>query len=411
MGTTLKTMYKRAKLTSNDVCTISRGVNASGGNDANTRSWAKCSTYSNMYRDMMRKFRKRNKARANLEIYAQFVPSWDCIKCEPKEELVYFNVPHERYCHELEQADDVGSFLPVEGHPLVEVMTEWKENVNLDASEPAAALGLWGDTAVFADASVLLLLYNIVGVAVATERHWFCVIGKHQLCACGCHGRHTYQALFRVFAWSMRCLVTRVFPVCRDDDKTFEDSEFRGDSERHKAGKAKKPIRIAIGCVQKRGDWSWHKAVLNLVDWANREYSQMCYKCMAGTEGRPMTDFCLGAKWRTSLITHTDFLRHMCREGKWISNIFDIPGFRHKYITADLMHTGDIGIVPDSLGLPSPNRALSGIASQGFCFFNKKKKGLRCDHNSSTGWGVARGASKTDKNNPNGRNYVEQRWI
>ena len=53
------------------------------------------------------------------------------------------------------------------------------------------------------------------------QRQPYFVIRKARLCGCGCGGYHTLQALFEVFAWSLRQLLAGRSPGCRHDSSPW----------------------------------------------------------------------------------------------------------------------------------------------------------------------------------------------
>ena len=63
-----------------------------------------------------------------------------------------------------------------------------------------------------------------------------------------------------------------------------------------------------------------------------------------------MTDATLGANWRGTRMTHREFIRDMLLMGKALPELFNFPGWLLEYVMIDLMHTGDLGIIPVLLG-------------------------------------------------------------
>ena len=64
----------------------------------------------------------------------------------------------------------------------------------------------------------------------------------------------------------------------------------------------------------------------------------------------PSTDFSESALWRLTCLTHTAYLNHRFAHGSHVSALFQIPGFDLAYISVDLMHCVDLGVVQYSCG-------------------------------------------------------------
>ena len=80
--------------------------------------------------------------------------------------------------------------------------------------------------------SVLVGSLNMISaptVQKRCQRHLLFVVSKKKLCDCGCSGFCTYQAIFNVVAWSMRCLATASAPTARHDGSawTKDDKNHR----------------------------------------------------------------------------------------------------------------------------------------------------------------------------------------
>ena len=146
-----------------------------------------------------------------------------------------------------------------------QLIDAWAEKIGVESINdlPVIGVGVWGDTATYgARDSLAVLLFNILGMV---QRYWFCVFSKRFACACGCKGRHTFEAIFEVMKFPVECLRLGIHPHTRDDKTAFTASKYRGDARRAK--RAGQKLRVKGGCVQKRGDWAWHKQVLNMCGW------------------------------------------------------------------------------------------------------------------------------------------------
>jgi hypothetical protein len=76
-----------------------------------------------------------------------------------------------------------------------------------------------------------------------------------------------------------------------------------------------------------------------------------CFKCLANFSTLNFRDFFETALWKATLLTHDQFIASVVESGCYVSAIFDLPGFRHGMITADLMHCGDLGVLLYLLGI------------------------------------------------------------
>ena len=45
--------------------------------------------------------------------------------------------------------------------------------------------------------------------------HWFATAPEYKVCACGCHGRHTIDAMLGILSRSMRIMLGGVHPLAR----------------------------------------------------------------------------------------------------------------------------------------------------------------------------------------------------
>ena len=126
----------------------------------------------------------------------------------------------------------------------------------------------------------------------------------------------------------------------------FANSNLVGDKDRAKWARKKKKLRCRGGVVQNRSDWSWNKNVLGLMGWGGEgAEKRCCWKCLANFTHLPFTDFSAAAFWRNHLLTTVLFKQIILASGGHLSNLFGLPGFELAFITADLMHVADLGVV------------------------------------------------------------------
>ena len=101
-----------------------------------------------------------------------------------------------------------------------------------------------------------------------------------------------------------------------------------------------------------RGDWSWHKCALGMTGWGGEGPTRRCcFKCLANFGSLDFRDFYETALWRATLLTHLLFIADVLASGCYLSEIFNLPGFKHEFITGDLMHCGDLGVLLYLLGI------------------------------------------------------------
>ena len=72
---------------------------------------------------------------------------------------------------------------------------------------------------------------------------------------------------------------------------------------------------------------------------------RVCWKCFANCTTLPFTDPSIGALWRAHRMTHAVFMQLSMMQGTFMSELFNIPGFKYEFIAGDLMHSGDLGIL------------------------------------------------------------------
>ena len=84
------------------------------------------------------------------------------------------------------------------------------------------------------------------------------------MCCCGCGGKCTTDDINDVFNWCLVVLISGMRPKCRHDNTPF-DPKYTGDKQRKK--RAGERLKSKAGCVQYRGDWSWHKCTNGMNGW------------------------------------------------------------------------------------------------------------------------------------------------
>ena len=155
--------------------------------------------------------------------------------------------------------------------------------------------------------------------AIRGQRHLFFVLGKKKLCDCGCGGFHSFNAIFEVLAWSMRCLLLGLAPDRRHDGSPFTAADV--------------DLRLFPGTqlpksalLQVRGDWEWQQMCFR---FRSASSEQFCWMCQASKRGHlRYTIFRPDAPHRNTLITHQAYMQALAQEHAEPSYIFRCPGLR-----------------------------------------------------------------------------------
>ena len=115
----------------------------------------------------------------------------------------------------------------------------------------------------------------------------FGLIDKTLLCRCGCHGRHTLNGMFQVFAWSITCLIEGIHPVAKHDGGAWLKSD------KTRSSNSKKKFGFGGKLDQCRGDWMWLKGIFG--GWQSEN---VCWRCVANRHEMPFDDFSKNAKYK-----------------------------------------------------------------------------------------------------------------
>ena len=304
----------------------------------------------NTHRDIMGHL---DKLSDRPQVYGTDICFWDKRTESQVWQPCDFLLPHEVMHHEIGKGR-LEDWAGIQNNPILQSLFEdWCGRVGLNSSDPdVLAFGIWGDSAVISRSeSLFVLLFNCLS-GICNRRFWVCAFGKKVVCQCGCFGRHTFDSIFRMLQWSFVALVAGLKPSIRDDGVPFSASKRVGDQARHKDFIKDKKLRARGGVIQKRGDWSWHKCALGMVGWGGEgPERRCCWKCRANYGSIPFRDFYETALWKATVLSHMLFMADVMRSGCYLSEIFNLPGFKHEYITGDLMHTGDLGVLQYLLGI------------------------------------------------------------
>ena len=264
MGKWLVSQYKRAKISANQLiegCQAERASNAAAS-AAVRRVAALDPETKNASRDLRRVLSKE----ALLpEPYTAEVPMWDTRRARPVVLRMSFMPIHEvmgLVVHENAHVDFC-KFVPHDVG-LERRLQETCDRAHTSRTN-TSSLAIWGDFAKYLTRDSICLLLWSFRTGTLRKRFWICAFGKRQACNCGCGGRHTFSAIFRIVGWMLRTCLTQKWPTHRHDGVAFKDSTHPGDQLRALLAGCALPCKGIV--THKAGDWSWLKQALGLTGW------------------------------------------------------------------------------------------------------------------------------------------------
>ena len=166
----------------------------------------------NVHRDVTSKLGKKSDM---PELYYTHIPFWDPKTDAKCNKLCAFLLPYEIADHVISKSEsslDEWGLFGLNVH-LQTTMRDWKQRVGLSESTLAVGCGIWGDSAAFNQDSIYALLFNMLSGPQAYTRHWICAWSKRVMCQCGCGGRCTIDAVFRVLAWAFCAWLAGEYPA------------------------------------------------------------------------------------------------------------------------------------------------------------------------------------------------------
>ena len=342
VGDFTKGMYKTGRLHATEVTELSQAlVREYDQPSKQTVAWASSGSQKNAARNLLPKMCVDSD---RSDLYSADVTLWDETTDTHYKQEMYFSLPFEQVEKTLEKHPLESLTKIPDGHPLASTVAEWSGRVG--ATGDVIPMGIWGDSGQFNnDDSLYVLLFNFLVGPLRYARFPMCAFGKRSLCKCGCWGRHTFDDIFEILAWSYAVSLGGVWPSYRHDNKPFASSRRKGDKRRAKM--AKKHLSAVSACCQKRADWQWLKVIGGLCGW---DGERTCWKCLCNCTDLPWTDFTLEAKWRATYISHRSFIENVQSSGSYISKLFSVPGFILEFVLGDLMHMSCLGVLPLVLG-------------------------------------------------------------
>ena len=254
-------------------------------------------SHKNTSRGMLRAMQKRTVLPPNY--YAE-LPGWDQRAGKACKIRVAFQLPHETLQAVVPEGEEAAYTATEPGQEnFRERLEMFAERAGLDLSEDFwACVSLWGDSAQYTvrgKDSVYLLTWRLV-TGRQRRRYWCFVIPKRQLCACGCHGRHTLDVAFEIVAWSFRCLLLGLYPETDHLGFYFSRNTWRGRKARERCR-----LRIRGLCVAKTGDWAWFKQACGLCGWNDGHRHACCWLCGAQFVIGSYDDASGTAHWRSTI--------------------------------------------------------------------------------------------------------------
>ena len=217
----------------------------------------------------------------------------------------------------------------------------WCTRTRCDMSEDfVAPCALWGDVAPYAsrDSVFTLVLTILSGVH---RVYWkLCCLTKRSICDCGCKGRHSFDRLFSVLAWSFRACLAGEHPAVDHDGNAWSPTHPRFSLIGRK-------IRVKGALIRFLGDWMWIKQSLGLRGWGGEGPTrQICWLCNASLKGRcPSYDFRSNAAWADSIADMAQFWTTTRFQSVFVSTLWQIPGMTIQCVEPDFMHCSCLGIV------------------------------------------------------------------
>ena len=192
-------------------------------------------------------------------------------------------------------------------------------------------LGFHGDGGAFSEAeSVVVISWNsLIGAGSAKDtRLVFTFVKKSDL------DTEAYNILWRVFSWSMNCLLSGKFPT--------EDWLGRIDTSDRAGGTLAE--NFAGATVLMRGDWQFYSEVMQFP--RHNEVRNNCYLCQAGLSNPALrySDASPAAGWCATCRTNS-YAAELAALGRRVPVLLDtLIGLDIRNIMVDVLHAVDLGV-------------------------------------------------------------------
>ena len=341
-------LYAKGKISARDVGDISSSAASSfeGPAPADLKRIAKAKAGPDPKKASRHSSRTLMRALApSIELPPEYIakcPMWNKKHIEPRSEDLAFLPPHEVLAS-LCTGDNIDKFTSYsdEQKGFKDELDDWGNRMEVETDGGNwLTLGLWGDTAPSTRGDSVMLLSLTVLCGIVRQRLWITTMKKNRICRCGCKGLHTFEAIFKVVAWSAKALILGQYPKADHEDKPFTTGW-----RKEQAGK---PLGIHGCFIAKYGDWAWFKQALGLRGWSGEgPLGKVCWLCPASLydPDNYAYDFRSTAPWRCRPTSMSDFWQQAFQERRHISPIWSIPGFLTRYCIPDFMHVCCLGIL------------------------------------------------------------------
>ena len=296
-----------------------------------------------------RSVRRCFRSRFGTKLYPAYVancPQWDCKKKRRQDRKLAFLPPHETLAAitDDDNRDAFTSFSP-EQRRFRQDLESWAASMMVHLVGAWACLALWGDMAPHTKTDSIFLLTWALMNGQCRQRFWLTCLSKSRVCKCGCKGRHSFNLIFSVVAWSVRALQAGTWPAFNHLGQRFRFGDWR----RKMSGN---PIGLCGTVLRKFGDWEWMKNGLGLRGWQGETSRKLiCMFCAASKLYDPWAyDPSLEAGWRSTITSEPEFWSQNVSSKSYVSPLWLIPGFRLEWVKADWMHVFCLGILPICVG-------------------------------------------------------------
>lgn len=160
-------------------------------------------------------------------LYQMTIPGTSRNDLDREPQIVHLTPPHEALKAELD------------GHP--EIISEWGEEVNAERwieeyetfpvvqgasakeRERILPIALYLDKTPYTNKDGFLAIY--VNLLKTGRRHMIACLRQADLCSCGCSHWCSLYPVYSFIAWSLRSLLSGVYPEARHDGKAWQDGD------------------------------------------------------------------------------------------------------------------------------------------------------------------------------------------
>ena len=337
-------VYLRNKLSAKDTADLVRNAQRSSCRSVGdlAKAGAHGTRPNNFQRDLTRTLLRSSTS--PTPYYAE-IPVNDRKTRQPTTAWLPFLLVHEMLFSIVKDSGDLihemSSFEP--GSAFAKAKEGFIKKFGVPADAILLPLGFHGDGVPFqVKNSLECFSWNIVSIMHGNgARMLFTCIEKGDLCGCGCHGRHTIDAILEVIVYCMKALLRGKAPSMRHDKSPWRPED------KERAKRAGMDLGFFAHLVQNRGDWAWFKQLFKFKGWAS---AQICWRCEANRSDKPFWDVGPDARWRKFRLTTAGLMSQLRALGVELSPLFSCPGFIADYICIDVLHALDLGVTQELLG-------------------------------------------------------------